>query len=64
MASAEREPIMGVQGQSPWSGGQGAEPPEAESILPVDHPNERQMCHFSLVFLKLPSKPKIVVEMG
>ena len=43
MASAEREPITalpldpaggsGVQGQSPWSGGQGAKPPEADSIL-------------------------------
>jgi hypothetical protein len=39
MASAEREPIWGsggetpsgVQGQSPWSGVQGALPPEAES---------------------------------
>ena len=27
MASAEHEPIMGVWGQSPWSGGQGAKPP-------------------------------------
>ena len=43
MASAEREPITGVwgrapsgvQGQSPWSGGQGAKPPEAESFLVV-----------------------------
>jgi len=24
---AEREPIMGVQGQSPWSGGLGGEAP-------------------------------------
>ena len=38
MASAERQPIRGsgggapsgVQGQSPWSGGQGAKPPEAD----------------------------------
>ena len=37
----EREPIWGsgggapsgVQGQSPWSGSQGAKPPEAEGIL-------------------------------
>jgi len=43
MASAEHEPIMGVWGQSPqrgpghspWSGGQGAKPPEAESILVI-----------------------------
>jgi len=27
MASAEREPIMGVWGQSPWSEGQGGEAP-------------------------------------
>jgi len=27
MASAEREPITGVQGQSPWSGGQGVKLP-------------------------------------
>ena len=41
MASVEREPIMGiwgcapsgVQGQSPWSGGQGAKLPEAERFL-------------------------------
>jgi len=31
MASAEREAITGVWGQSPWSGG--LRPPEAESIL-------------------------------
>jgi len=41
MASAEREPITGsggrapsgVQVQSPWSRGQGALPPEAETLL-------------------------------
>ena len=27
------EPPSGVQGQSPWSGVQGAKPPEADSIL-------------------------------
>jgi len=27
MASAEHEPITGVWGQSPWSGGQGGEAP-------------------------------------
>ena len=47
MASAEREPIMGVwgcapsgvQGQSPWSGGQGAtaKPPEAERFLVLSY---------------------------
>jgi len=48
MASAKREPIMGVwsgdpsgvQGQSPWTGGQGAKPPEAESFLRIGHPKE------------------------
>ena len=38
MASAEHEPITGVQGQSPRSGGQGAKPPEAESILVIGCP--------------------------
>jgi len=41
MASAAREPITGVwggapsgvQGQSPWSGDQGGEAPEAETLL-------------------------------
>ena len=43
MASAEREPIMGgcapsgVQGQSPWSGDQGAKPPEAERFLVLSY---------------------------
>ena len=35
MVSAEHEPIMGVWEQSPWSGGQGAKPPEVESILVI-----------------------------
>jgi len=46
MASAEDEPITGVwgrvpsgvQGQSPWSGGQS--PPEAESILFIGCPTD------------------------
>ena len=46
MASAAHEPITGVrgqspsgvQGQSPWSGGQS--PPEAESILVIGCPTE------------------------
>jgi len=42
MASAEREPIMGlcpasgVQGQSLWLGGQGAKPSEVERICIVN----------------------------
>ena len=50
MASAEREPIRGsgggapssVQGQSPWSGGQGAKPPEAERFLSIIRRKDRQ----------------------
>jgi len=48
MANTDCEPITGsgggspsgVQGQSPWSGGQGAKPPEAESFLRIGHPEE------------------------
>ena len=50
MVSAEREPITGVGGQSPQRGpgaetlvrGSEGDPPETESILPLDHPNEGQ----------------------
>ena len=53
MASAEREPITGVwggapsgvQGQSPWSGGEGAKPPEAESILGLGRPTDTANLH-------------------
>ena len=51
MASAEREAVTGdgVQGQSPWSGGQGAKPPpEAESILSFTSANGAQICQFLL----------------
>ena len=45
----EREPITGVEGrapsgvpgQSPWSGGQGAKPPEAESFLALGRATDR-----------------------
>jgi len=48
MANAEHKPITGVWGQSPqrgpgaepWSGGQGAKPPEAEIILVIGCPTE------------------------
>jgi len=49
MASAEREPIMGVWGQSPQRGQRaeplvrgsgGRSPPEAESILVIGCPTE------------------------
>ena len=48
MASAEREPITGVwgqspsgvQGQSPWWGSGGRSPPEAERVLAVRRPVE------------------------
>ena len=51
MASAKREPITGVwgqspeqgSGQSPWSEGQGAKPPpEAEGFLAFDRLQEGQ----------------------
>jgi len=53
MASAEREPIRGVwgrspsgvQGQSPWSGSQGAKPPEAENILALGRPTDTANLH-------------------
>ena len=48
MASAEREPITGVwgqspsgvQGQSPWWEVRGRSPPEAERVLAVGRPVE------------------------
>jgi len=40
MASVDHEPITGVQGQSPLSGGQGGKAPEAESILVTGCPTE------------------------
>jgi len=40
MASAEREPITGVQGQSPWWGVRGAKSPEAEKVLRFGHTME------------------------
>ena len=50
MASAEREPITGVWGQSPQRGpgaeplvrGQGTKPPEAESFLRTDNQRKGQ----------------------
>ena len=48
MASAEREPIMGVWGQSPQRGPgaeplvRGRSPPEAESFLSLERPTQRQ----------------------
>ena len=55
---AERKPITGVwggapsgvQGQSPWSGSQGAKPPEAETLLLLNVQWKPQICPF---FLKL-----------
>jgi len=39
----------GVQGQSPWSGGQGAKPPEAESLLAFQSPiTARQITSFTV----------------
>jgi len=52
----EREPITGVwrrapsgvQGHSPWSGGQGAKPPEAESFLALDMQRAEQIYTFAV----------------
>ena len=53
--SAEHDPITGVWGQSPWSGGQGGKsPPEVESILVIGYSTEPanigpfQKCPFEL----------------
>jgi len=53
--SAEHDPITGVWGQSPWSGGQGGKsPPEVESILVIGYSTESaniapfQKCPFEL----------------
>jgi len=37
------EPPAGVQGQSPWSWGQGAKPPEAESFLALGRATDREI---------------------
>jgi len=69
MASAEREAIPGVWGRSPQRGpgaeplvrGSGAKPPppspEAESILPLDHPNEGQNLPLQPGIFETLSKP-------
>ena len=49
----------GVQGQSPWSGGQGRSPPEAENLLCFGAQRKHQFASFS-VFCKL-SKPQVIV---
>jgi len=44
MASAEHEPIMGVQGQSPWSGGQGGKAPlKLKAFWSLDVKRSRQI---------------------
>ena len=42
----EREPITGVQGQSPWWEVRGAKPPEAESFLLLDIQRSSKICTF------------------
>jgi len=60
MASAESEPITGVWGQSPqW--GQGVRGLKHSAVGPPKR--WAKICHFSLVFLKLSSNPKIMIEM-
>jgi len=74
MASAEHAPITGVwgiapsgvQGQSTWSGDQGAKPPEAESILVIGCPTEQanlapfQQCPFERRYTQQFILPKTV----
>ena len=44
MASAEHEPITGVWGQSPWSGGQGGEAPlKLKAFWSLDVQRSRQI---------------------
>ena len=44
MASAEHELITGVQGQSPWSGGQGGEAPlKLKAFWSLDVQRSRQI---------------------
>ena len=62
MASAEREPITGsgggapsgVQGQSPWSGGQGSRggesPPEDERFLGIIRRKTGNICPFTQLY--------------
>ena len=67
MASAERQPIRGsgggapsgVQGQSPWSGGQGAKPPEAERFLGIIRRKEGNICPFTQLLKVLKYLPNI-----
>jgi len=70
MASAEREPIrgsgggapIGVQGQSPWSGGQGAKPPEAERFLGIIRRKDRQYLPLYPAFESAEISPKHCLE--
>jgi len=44
MASAEHEPITGVQGQSPWSGGKGGDAPlKLKAFWSLDVQQSRQI---------------------
>ena len=54
MASAEREPITGFTRQSPL---------KLKAFCRWTTQTRGKICHFSLVFLKPPSKPKIVLGM-
>ena len=53
-ASAEREPIIGVRGRSPL---------KLKAFCRWTTQTRGKICHFILVFLKPPSKPKIVLGM-
>ena len=49
-----------VQGQSPWSGGQGAKPPEVENIMTVETPTFPLYFTCFLSFLAINCDIKIV----
>jgi len=64
MASAEREPIMGVWGSAPsgvqgrasGQGVRGLRPLKLKAFCRLTTQTRGKICHFSLVFLKLSSK--------
>ena len=67
MASAEREPIRGsrgrARGQSPWSEGQGAKPPEAERFLGIICRKDRQYLPLYPTFDSAEISPKHCLEL-
>jgi len=46
MASAVCEPVTGIQGQSPWSGGQGAKPLKLKTLCKLGVQMGRKFANF------------------